>query len=383
MPKKTNKTSHVMDLLTNGASGESNEPDNSSAAAEDSAAAAEKKNNVQSTTVTPSKVTVVDEASRNDRLSQEILNNLSEELQKETGQAPAAEASNKTMSPDEIAAAFAAAQAPETPTAPPAPAPEASNKTMSPDEIAAAFAAAQAPQTSTASAAPAPEASNKTMSPDEIAAAFAAAQAPQTSTAPAAPAPEASNKTMRPDEIAAAFAAAQAPQTSTASAAPAPEASNKTMSPDEIAAAFAAAQAPETSPAPAAPEASVTPPAPAPQPAAPAQPAKPTPRSIIPKSQISENLTDDQYRFVNVMEQLILRQDIHGFLKQYNVCTCRRCMSDVCALALTGLPSKYVVVSNDSLSPLLSYYESKYKIYMLTELIKACNLVRENPRHQR
>ena len=312
MPKKTNKTSHVMDLLTNGASGESNEPDNSSAATEDSAAAAEKKNNVQSTTVTPSKVTVVDEASRNDRLSQEILNNLSEELQKETGQAPAAETSNKTMSPDEIAAAFAAAQAPETPAAPPA-----------------------------------PETSNKTMSPDEIAAAFAAAQAPETPAAPQAPAPEASNKTMSPDEIAAAFAAAQAPETPTA------------------------------------PQASVTPPAPAPQPAAPAQPAKPTPRSIIPKSQISENLTDDQYRFVNVMEQLILRQDIHSFLKQYNVCTCRRCMSDVCALALTGLPSKYVVVSNDSLSPLLSYYESKYKIYMLTELIKACNLVRENPRHQR
>ena len=334
-----------MDLLTNGASGESNEPDNSSAATEDSAAAAEKKNNVQSTTVTPSKVTVVDEASRNDRLSQEILNNLSEELQKETGQAPAAETSNKTMSPDEIAAAFAAAQAPETPAAPPA-----------------------------------PETSNKTMSPDEIAAAFAAAQAPETPAAPQAPAPEASNKTMSPDEIAAAFAAAQAPETPTASQAPAPEASNKTMSPDEIAAAFAAAQAPET---PTAPQASVTPPAPAPQPAAPAQPAKPTPRSIIPKSQISENLTDDQYRFVNVMEQLILRQDIHSFLKQYNVCTCRRCMSDVCALALTGLPSKYVVVSNDSLSPLLSYYESKYKIYMLTELIKACNLVRENPRHQR
>ena len=378
MPKKTNKTSHVMDLLTNGASGESNEPDNSSAATEDSAAAAEKKNNVQSTTVTPSKVTVVDEASRNDRLSQEILNNLSEELQKETGQAPAAETSNKTMSPDEIAAAFAAAQAPETPAAPPAP--ETSNKTMSPDEIAAAFAAAQAPETPAAPQAPAPEASNKTMSPDEIAAAFAAAQAPETPTAPQAPAPEASNKTMSPDEIAAAFAAAQAPETPTAPQAPAPEASNKTMSPDEIAAAFAAAQAPET---PTAPQASVTPPAPAPQPAAPAQPAKPTPRSIIPKSQISENLTDDQYRFVNVMEQLILRQDIHSFLKQYNVCTCRRCMSDVCALALTGLPSKYVVVSNDSLSPLLSYYESKYKIYMLTELIKACNLVRENPRHQR
>ncbi len=296
MPKKTNKTSHVMDLLTNGASSEPNETGGDSAALADPAASAEKKNNVQSTTVIPSKVTVVDEGSRNDRLSQEILNNLSEELQKETGQAPAAEPapSNKTMSPDEIAAAFAAAQAPAAPTAPPAAEPAPSNKTMSPDEIAAAFAAAQAP------AAP--------------------STPPAAEPAPAAP-------------------AAPAPQAQTA-----PAAQTK---------------------------------------AAPAQPDKPTPRSIIPKSQISENLTDDQYRFVNVMEQLILRQDIHSFLKQYNVCTCRRCMSDVCALALTGLPSKYVVVSNDSLSPLLSYYESKYKIYMLTELIKACNLVREHPRHER
>ncbi len=296
MPKKTNKTSHVMDLLTNGASSEPNETGSDSAALADPAASAEKKNNVQSTTVIPSKVTVVDEGSRNDRLSQEILNNLSEELQKETGQAPAAEPapSNKTMNPDEIAAAFAAAQAPAAPTAPPAAEPAPSNKTMSPDEIAAAFAAAQAP------AAP--------------------STPPAAEPAPAAP-------------------AAPAPQAQTA-----PAAQTK---------------------------------------AAPAQPDKPTPRSIIPKSQISENLTDDQYRFVNVMEQLILRQDIHSFLKQYNVCTCRRCMSDVCALALTGLPSKYVVVSNDSLSPLLSYYESKYKIYMLTELIKACNLVREHPRHER
>ena len=296
MPKKTNKTSHVMDLLTNGASSEPNETGGDSAALADPAASAEKKNNVQSTTVIPSKVTVVDEGSRNDRLSQEILNNLSEELQKETGQAPAAEPapSNKTMNPDEIAAAFAAAQAPAAPTAPPAAEPAPSNKTMSPDEIAAAFAAAQAP------AAP--------------------STPPAAEPAPAAP-------------------AAPAPQAQTA-----PAAQTK---------------------------------------AAPAQPDKPTPRSIIPKSQISENLTDDQYRFVNVMEQLILRQDIHSFLKQYNVCTCRRCMSDVCALALTGLPSKYVVVSNDSLSPLLSYYESKYKIYMLTELIKACNLVREHPRHER
>ncbi len=104
---------------------------------------------------------------------------------------------------------------------------------------------------------------------------------------------------------------------------------------------------------------------------------------VIPKSQISDNLTQDDYRFVNVMEQLILRQDIDNYLEQYNVCKCKRCVSDVCALALTGLPSKYVVSSKDSLPPILSYYESKFRIYMLTELIKACNKVRENPRHKK
>ena len=111
-------------------------------------------------------------------------------------------------------------------------------------------------------------------------------------------------------------------------------------------------------------------------------PVKATPQSIIPQSQISSRLLNNEYHFVNVMEQLILRQNMDSYLEQYNVCKCTRCMADVCALTLTGLPSKYVVTSKDSLSPLLSYYESKYKIYMLTEIIKACNKVRENPRHK-
>ena len=81
------------------------------------------------------------------------------------------------------------------------------------------------------------------------------------------------------------------------------------------------------------------------------------------------------------MEQLILRQDMTKVLEQYNVCTCTRCIADVCALTLSALPAKYVVTSKDSISPLLSYYESRNKIPMLTAMIKACNMVRDNPRH--
>ena len=114
----------------------------------------------------------------------------------------------------------------------------------------------------------------------------------------------------------------------------------------------------------------------------PVSPVGQTHHAIIPKSQMSSNLQTGEYRFVNVMEQLMLRQDVASFQEQYDVCKCKRCTADVYALALTGLPSKYVVTRKDSLSPILSYYESKYKIFMLTELIKACNKVRESPRHK-
>ena len=97
----------------------------------------------------------------------------------------------------------------------------------------------------------------------------------------------------------------------------------------------------------------------------------------------NESLINGEFRFINVMEHLMLRQDISSCMDQYNVCKCPRCMADVCALALTGLPPKYVVTSKDSLSPLISYYENRNKITILTALIKACNKVRENPHHQR
>ncbi|NBH73014.1 hypothetical protein D3Z51_13450 [Clostridiaceae bacterium] len=318
MAKKTNKTSHVMDLLTNGASGDSSQS-NDSVAPDTAAAGQDKKNDVQSHSVTPKKVTVVDEGSRNDRVSQEILNKLSEELKEDAAQEPSAEAAPEPVSQP----------APEAATEP-AP---ASNRTMSADEIAAAFAAAQQP-----AAAPEPA-----VQP-------ALEAAPET--APA------SNRTMSADEIAAAFAAAQQPAAPESAPQPAPEA--------------APAPAPAEEPAPQ-PDTAADNPA----------PTKIMPHMVIPKSQISDNLTQDDYRFVNVMEQLILRQDIDNYLEQYNVCKCKRCVSDVCALALTGLPSKYVVSSKDSLPPILSYYESKFRIYMLTELIKACNKVRENPRHKK
>lgn len=251
MAKKTNKTSHVMDLLTNGASPETEDiqPVN-----ESPSSAPEKKSDVQSHTVTPAKVTVVDEGSRNDRLSQEILGKLTEELEDETRQDQPAE-ETKTIPESE-----------EEPT-------------LENVEETAAVA-------------------DETVVPDEITEETAADVDVDEAALPVA------EKLSRAAEI-------------------------------------------------------------------------------IPESHFSSHTKDREYRFINVMEQLLMRQDLETVLEQHNVCTCPRCMSDVCALALTGLPPKYVVTSKDSISPLLSYYENKYKISLLTELMKACNKVRENPRHKK
>jgi len=290
MSKKTNKTSHVMDLLTNGASTDADTP-----VAEAVLGQEKKPSDIQSHSVTPAKVTVVDEGSRNDRLSQEILGKLTEELEEETRQEEKAGqgADEQTAEPD--------VREEKTSAASPAPPQETVADTNG--------QAVDAPNTA---------------SPDEAG--------------------------MTAD------AQTDIPKT-------------------DASAQDAVNTAPEDTP-------EIT--SDASQDLSKEKPASPKakPHPIIPESQFNDRFTDKEYRFINVMEQLLMRQNLEAVLTQYDVCTCPRCMSDVCALVLTGLPSKYVVTSRDSISPLISYYENKYKIPVLTELMKACDRVRQNPRHK-
>ncbi|MCI9146944.1 MAG: hypothetical protein HFG73_01580 [Hungatella sp.] len=286
MAKKTNKTSHVMDLLTNGA--EMEEPVNDSAAP-----VQEQKSDVQSHTVSPAKVTVVDEGSRNDRLSQEILGKLTEELEEENKQDQEASDSAGSLPADESA----------------------------PEKEAGEAALEESVSQALGSSEPEAEAAQV---PSDALEAVSETSEPEQPEEPWQPSIEAVSEPVQPQE--------------------------------EV-----KESEPEPQPAPV---------------------SKKEPHPIIPESQMSQRVQNKEYRFVNVMEQLLMRQDLDTVLKQHGVCTCPRCMSDVCALALTGLPSKYVVTSKDSISPLLSYYENKYKIPVLTELMKACDKVRHNPRHK-
>ena len=171
---------------------------------------------------------------------------------------------NKPMSPDEIAALIAAAEAQSEPEIEAAPEPALTapvdsdpNKPMSPDDIAALIAAAEAQSEPEIEAAPEPAPTapidsdpNKPMSPEDIAALIAAAEAqskPEIEAAPE-PAPTAPvdsdpNKPMSPDDIAALIAATEAQSEPEIEAAPEPtpvvDDPNKQMSPEDIAALFA------------------------------------------------------------------------------------------------------------------------------------------------
>ena len=201
----------------------------------------------------------------------------------EPSTAPVDSDPNKPMSPDEIAALIAAAEAESAPEPEPAPVATAPvdsdpNKPMSPDEIAALIAAAEAesapesapePEPAPVATAPVDSDPNKPMSPDEIAALIAATEAGSASEVeakaepvveakvapvPAAPVVDDPNKQMSPEDIAALFASSNLELEPEPSAAkpktaiealskhepsPASDDPNKPMSPDDIAALIA------------------------------------------------------------------------------------------------------------------------------------------------
>ena len=100
------------------------------------------------------------------------------------------------------------------------------------------------------------------------------------------------------------------------------------------------------------------------------------------KAEEKQSQPEKIYHMLNVMEEILGRKKLEKYMEEYNVCMCSRCRADVLALALTGLPAKYVVVDEGAMAPIIGYYENKFKSNTLAEIIKACMQVRDNPRHQ-
>lgn len=110
-------------------------------------------------------------------------------------------------------------------------------------------------------------------------------------------------------------------------------------------------------------------------------PKKTSKKAISEKTPKVSKSKKQNFNYVNVMEEVV-KATIDRAVKQFDMCTCNRCMADVMALSLTNLPAKYVV-TDQQVSPLLNYYSNKYNDIVNIELIKSCTLIKQYPHHNR
>lgn len=106
----------------------------------------------------------------------------------------------------------------------------------------------------------------------------------------------------------------------------------------------------------------------------PKQEAEPEPEPI------PEPEPEPDFIYVNIMESIVKDKIIY-FMRQFDVCTCDRCVSDTIALTMNGLIPRYIVTSPAAVDPLISFYTNKLISDVTVEATKACIVVKENPRH--
>lgn len=112
------------------------------------------------------------------------------------------------------------------------------------------------------------------------------------------------------------------------------------------------------------------------------QPVRMASSPVIRFEDPNANIPYGELVYVNVMQQLV-EESAPKYMRLYGVCNCPRCQVDVKALALSGLPSKYVVMRKGEMVPRISVYEGRYSAAVTAQLLWACKLVTEKPHHGR
>ena len=74
-----------------------------------------------------------------------------------------------------------------------------------------------------------------------------------------------------------------------------------------------------------------------------------------------------------------MQDKIIYYMRQFDVCTCDRCVADTVALTLNGLMPKYIVTMPSAVDPLLSYYTNRLISEVRVAATRACVIVRDHP----
>lgn len=105
-----------------------------------------------------------------------------------------------------------------------------------------------------------------------------------------------------------------------------------------------------------------------------AVPAEPTPAASEPQVPAAGK------EIFNVM-QVLVEESAEKYMTMFNLCSCPRCKADVRALALNNLQPKYVVMEDGEYIPRITVYERQFSATVTAQILRACNVVAEFPRH--
>lgn len=86
--------------------------------------------------------------------------------------------------------------------------------------------------------------------------------------------------------------------------------------------------------------------------------------------------------YVNVMETLV-EDRANKYIDLFGLCKCPRCVADVKAYALNHLDPKYVVMKKGDVIPRITLYEGQFAASVTAQLLTACKIIMEHPRHDR
>ena len=111
------------------------------------------------------------------------------------------------------------------------------------------------------------------------------------------------------------------------------------------------------------------------------EPVVETPPAPVAVDSAAEKPDEEEVICANIMEILVERK-AETYMELFGLCCCDRCKMDVQALALTELPTKYVVMAKNELPLRLSLYEGRMNTAVTAQILRACKVVLAEPRHK-
>lgn len=89
---------------------------------------------------------------------------------------------------------------------------------------------------------------------------------------------------------------------------------------------------------------------------------------------------NSEYVVINAYEELV-KDNVLMMIKYMDMCSCEKCVSDVCALVLNQMQPHYVTTRRgELLTQVTQSVRDKY-IDLTVKVVHALQLVKESPRH--